>query len=354
MIPQVTVLMSVFNGGKHLREAIDSMLSQSLPSFEFLIIDDGSTDESAAIVRSYEDRRIRFVQNPGNLGLTASLNRGLKLARAPLVARMDADDRAYPHRLLHQVFAMNADPTLVLVGGRSRPITDRGRRVPTYRMNASEGIALRWQFLLENPFVHSSVMFRKTVVDELGPYAAGYACEDFELWSRMADRYRVRNIPEVVLDRRITAGSISNSWGETCVPSFCKVLQFNASRILGADFTIDPEWLRLHAGVFTRDPNIKLSAAECLVSGYSRLFSEFARRFGQAHDDKDLRMVMASQKMFAAEYLASVCKTPAIRALRSAWTSSRGIVIRAWPKFCLMWLLGKRSTQFRARLLGAI
>jgi len=100
--PLVTVLMPVYNAERFLSEAMDSILNQTLINFEFLIIDDGSHDSSLKIIRSYDDPRIRLVQNEKNLGISATLNKGINLASADLIARMDADDISYPERLQKQ------------------------------------------------------------------------------------------------------------------------------------------------------------------------------------------------------------------------------------------------------------
>src|SRR3712207_1463638 len=113
--PDVTVLMPVFNAEKYIRKSIESILNQTFKSFEFLIIDDGSRDNSAGIVRSYADSRIRFIQNDKNLGITATLNKGIELASCELIARMDADDFSYPQRLERQYAYFQKHPDCALV-----------------------------------------------------------------------------------------------------------------------------------------------------------------------------------------------------------------------------------------------
>ena len=100
--PLVTVLMPVFNGEVFLKIAIDSILNQTFSNFELLIIDDFSTDDTLAILKSYNDKRIKVIENEKNIGVTKSLNRGLKIARGKYIARMDADDVIHPDRLLAQ------------------------------------------------------------------------------------------------------------------------------------------------------------------------------------------------------------------------------------------------------------
>jgi glycosyltransferase involved in cell wall biosynthesis len=114
--PKVTVLMPTYNGAKVLREAIDSILTQTFGDFEFHILNDGSLDKSVDIIRSYADGRIRLEHNEGHLGLISTLNRGLDLARGGFIARMDWDDTSFPTRLEKQVYFMQVHPELGVCG----------------------------------------------------------------------------------------------------------------------------------------------------------------------------------------------------------------------------------------------
>ena len=125
--PRVTVLMPVYNAERFLREAIDSILGQSFKHFEFLIIDDGSTDASADIIASYRDSRIRFVRNRTNLGITPTLNKGIALASCELIARMDADDISHPQRLQKQFGYMKRNPECALLSSWARVISEDGK-----------------------------------------------------------------------------------------------------------------------------------------------------------------------------------------------------------------------------------
>src|SRR4051794_29608800 len=121
-MPKVTVLLAVYNGERYLREAIDSILGQTFQDFEFLIINDGSTDSTREIILSYHDPRIRLVDNEDNIGQTRSLNRGLALAAGQFVARQDADDISEPERLASQVAFLEIHPEVVLLGTWYRKI----------------------------------------------------------------------------------------------------------------------------------------------------------------------------------------------------------------------------------------
>lgn len=126
--PKVSVVMSVYNGEKYLPETIDSILNQTFKDFEFIIINDGSTDKTAKILTSYDDPRIRIF-NQENMGLTKSLNRAISLAKGEYIARMDADDISYPERLKKQVDYLNKNPDIGLVGSKYIRIDKRGRKI---------------------------------------------------------------------------------------------------------------------------------------------------------------------------------------------------------------------------------
>jgi glycosyltransferase involved in cell wall biosynthesis len=137
MSAKITVLMPVYNAEQFLREAIDSMLNQSFRDFEFLIMDDGSTDSSISIIQQYQDPRIRLIRNEKNLGISPTLNKGIELASSDLIARMDADDISYPDRLQKQYDYMMAHPDCALLSAWARVITHDKKfvRMEKYRSN---------------------------------------------------------------------------------------------------------------------------------------------------------------------------------------------------------------------------
>jgi hypothetical protein len=214
-MPKVTVLMAVYNGERFVREAIDSILSQTFQDFEFLIVDDGSTDRSREVILSYNDPRIRLLTNERNLGLTASLNRGLAEARGTYVARHDADDISEPTRLERQVACLDARADLALLGTWYRKIGEHGeflgkRRLPVDHVRA------RWCLLFFCPFVHASVMLRRSLIlERVGPYDESFAyAQDYDLWSRTAELLPVANLPEYLVRIRTSASQMTATYGE--------------------------------------------------------------------------------------------------------------------------------------------
>lgn len=202
--PRVTVLMPVYNAERFLAAAIDSVLQQTFKDFEFLILDDGSTDKSVAIIQSYSDPRIRFYQNERNLGISATLNKGIEMAAAAVIARMDADDLCYPDRLQKQWEYLQAHPDCAMVSSRVRVITESGAVV---RQDDYKSPYYYYNLTFECWIYHPTITFRKSAVQEIGSYTVTYS-EDFELFWQLSRKYKIYNLPEVLLDYRITSQSL--------------------------------------------------------------------------------------------------------------------------------------------------
>jgi len=207
--PTVTVLMSVFNDRKYVEQAVRSILEQTYRDFEFLIIDDGSTDGSVDIIKRVNDSRIRLISNDRNLGLTKSLNRGIEIARGRYIARMDADDFSYPQRLEKQVEFFETHPEYGLVGTRYRVIDESGILIYDAEVPQTD-YEIRTAFLNSNPFAHSSVMFRKELIKEIGGYREFFRyAQDLDLFIRLSKRSNVYNLSEIFLDWRLQLKSSS-------------------------------------------------------------------------------------------------------------------------------------------------
>lgn len=198
MEPRVTVLMPVYNAGQYIEEAMKSILSQTFRNYEFLIINDGSTDNSPDVIRKFSDTRIRFVENESNMRLSGTLNKGIRLARGEYIARMDADDISLPTRFEKQVGFLDQNPDVALCGtwysvfGTTRKMT---HRLPTSQKEIE-------CYLLFNPsFGHPTVMFRKSafVTRELWFDEEYTPAEDYNCWVRFVEHARLANIPEVLL-----------------------------------------------------------------------------------------------------------------------------------------------------------
>lgn len=210
-IPAVSVVMAVYNAAAYVDEAIRSIRGQRFGDFEFIIVDDGSTDGSAAIIDRHAaaDGRIRVVRQ-ANQGIVRSVNTGLSLARAPLIARMDADDVSMPWRLERQVAAMRSRPRLAAIGGHVHAIDAAGRRLATWLSPVGPRRA-RAVAEDHSPLVNSTAVIRRDAMERVGGYRWGFEpAEDYDLWLRLLDAgAEVDNLPLVVACYRVHDASVS-------------------------------------------------------------------------------------------------------------------------------------------------
>jgi len=206
--PKVSVVMSVFNGEKYLREAMDSILTQTFTDFEFIIINDGSTDRTREILESYVDPRIRLYHQQ-NMGLTKSLNKGLSFAKGDYLARQDGDDISYPERLSYQVNFLDSNKNIGLIGTFASFINSKGEEFNIWKPPwEHEGI--KKHLMITNCFCHGSVMFRKDCLDTVGYYREKFKySQDYDLWIRISEQYRVANINEILYKNRRSSSTIT-------------------------------------------------------------------------------------------------------------------------------------------------
>jgi glycosyltransferase involved in cell wall biosynthesis len=199
MAPKLTVLMPVFNGERYLRQAVVSILGQTMPDFELIIADDGSTDETSAILTAIEreDGRIRVTRNEANIGIARSMNKLFRLAQGEYINRHDADDVSLPERFGQQVASLDANPEIGLVSSQVAVIDDEGRPLELDMYSGpSDNDALQRQLLSRCAFCQTSVMFRRRLLDRVGVYAEGLEpAEDYDLWLRLAEITRLARLP---------------------------------------------------------------------------------------------------------------------------------------------------------------
>ncbi|HSE61061.1 MAG TPA: glycosyltransferase family 2 protein, partial [Candidatus Saccharimonadales bacterium] len=210
--PLISVVMSVYNGERFLRPAIESILNQTYRAFEFIIIDDGSTDNTANIIQSYNDPRIRFVQRE-NKGLVYSLNQGVGMARGRFIARMDADDLALPSRFEKELAVLLSNEKIALVGCFFTYIDEASSKPGITITSPTESIDLKRAMFIYNPFPHGGSMFRREAYAEAGGYNNDFGpIEDYSLWMRMSIvGWECKVIPESLYLYRLSTQGISHN-----------------------------------------------------------------------------------------------------------------------------------------------
>jgi len=290
-MPKISVIMPVYNSEKFLREAMDSILNQTFPDFEFIILDDGSTDSSPAIVADYDDPRIRFYQNEKNMGVAATLNRGLELATGEYIARMDADDISLPKRFEIQVKYMDGHPSISVLG--SGVILFGNEIGEKRRIFETDARYAKAELVFAPCTAHPSVMVRKSVLDQYKICYFEKYCgtEDFAFWWDIAEVGEVVSLPECLLRYRVHPMQVSGLRN----PSKEKVyIEFLDERFLRMGVPLSEKEKRVFfaytcgkAGTFTSDDVLTFLEILAKVYEKNKETSYFApnalkRKFGNA------------------------------------------------------------------------
>ncbi|MCU7521149.1 MAG: glycosyltransferase family 2 protein [Ignavibacteria bacterium] len=253
-IPSISVIMSVYNGEKYIRDAIESILKQIYTNFEFIIINDGSTDDSAKIISSYSDARISLIQQE-NKGLSLALNRGIYASRGKYIARMDADDISESNRLLEQIQFMEENPEYVAVGTFANYVDDEGNFLYKGSLPIKD-TDIRIGLPIKCPFVHSSVMMKADILKKIGGYkncGRYFYQEDLLLWNDLSFEGSLYNINKYLINYRITPSSNSqrsrkfNAYQMNIVKNYSstKILDFNKINNIPEEWTFQKDKNRL-------------------------------------------------------------------------------------------------------------
>jgi O-antigen biosynthesis protein len=207
LTPRISALIGAYNNALTLRRAIDSMLQQRIHDLELIVVDDGSTDATPELVSEVEDARLRHLRLD-HVGISRSLNAGLRAASAPVVAIQDADDWSEPERLERQLAVLDADPEVAVVGCRMREVDEHGSYLAprtSFRAGDVRDVLMRF-----NPIPNSCAAFRKEVVLELGGYDPRYLyAMDYDLWLRVAERHKLVTIDETLATRQMSSLNVA-------------------------------------------------------------------------------------------------------------------------------------------------
>jgi glycosyltransferase involved in cell wall biosynthesis len=241
--PKVTVFIPVYNRARFVRGAIESTLAQTYKDFELLVVDDGSTDQSIEIIKSFDDPRIRLIENKENMGLPTTRNVGLDSARGEFIALLDSDDISLPHRLARQVEFLEKHPSYAEVGAWSQRMDESGRPKPSVKLQPISAEEVRATLLFRCALKNRSVMGRTAMMRELG-YRSDFArCQDYDLHARLSEHHDIGNIPEVLVLGR----THPNQWtGATTELGNTLKMRIMSELLAGLEIDPTPDELRRH------------------------------------------------------------------------------------------------------------
>lgn len=208
--PLVSVVMAAYNSEKYIRQAIESILHQTYRKFEFIILDDGSTDNTSTILAEYADPRLRIFRHD-NMGPAASWNKGIDKAKGEYIARQDADDISLPTRFEKQLNFLQSRPDIAMLGTSFEVIDDVGKTMYTFNAYTHPD-DLKLAIVLGNQFGHGSMMLRRLVFDRIGKYIpARSGADDYELWIRVLHELKAANLKEPLYRWRTHSMSIGRT-----------------------------------------------------------------------------------------------------------------------------------------------
>lgn len=322
----VSVILPVYNGSTFLGRAIDSVLMQNFRDFELNIVNDGSSDDSEDIIKNISDPRVHYTHQ-SNQGLAATLNNAIQLSKGNFIARLDQDDLMFQSRLAKQVEYLNLNPDCAMVGTWSEirvGVTSANR----WHKHPSSHEALQLELLFDNPFVHSSVMMRVDVLRELGGYSEDklrQPPEDYELWSRIARKYRVANIPEVLTVYREVEGSMSRVGDNPFLKNVIQISTENLATMLSPKFSVEECYLlaSMYHGIRPDNKKNTLTRSRALLmhkeaaASIGGEFSKWSEEFSASYDRQRLQI----KSQFTKRFLPSSLLKP-MRIVRNFITQS--------------------------------
>lgn len=275
--PMVSVVMAVYNAEKFLSQAIESILSQSFENFEFIIVDDGSTDTSWNIILKYKktDDRIRSIQLEKNQGVAAASNAGLEVAKGKYIARMDSDDISLPDRLTKQVDFLESNSGVGILGGQMRYMNEAGKLLGVLPA-IQDDLAIHWYFMFKSPFHNPTVMFRKSLLERYGlQYDATVRYgEDYGLWSRFLLITQGENLEQVLLYYRLRSQSLTHKYARKREQQVINTSAYAVQQSLPRVDISKQKIIELQKALRGFPPQAKKQRAQ-LLSIYLKIWDEF-------------------------------------------------------------------------------
>ena len=313
---QLSVVLPVYNAAEFLRPAIESILNQTFDDFELIVIDDGSTDNTAEILSSFDDARIRLEPNQENIGLIETLNKGLRLATAPLVARQDADDISSPNRFALQGEHLQANADTVAVGAAMNLVDAEDQFIAQWVYPKSP-LLCRWQALFDSPMGHSVSMFRRDAVLSAGGYSPDHKyAEDYDLWTRLQESGAVENLELPLVEYRVHETSVSQANEDRQIAARGVISRRGLTRYLASedcDTILDV--------CSTDSPSVQTVLSS--IEAYARLHEQYAQQH-EASPTEEIRRLVITRVMSHAVGRSFRERARVYRSLRRKIVKSRG------------------------------
>ncbi len=283
-MPLVSVVLSTYNDAAFLRESVQSLLGQSFRDLELIIVDDGSTDNTAAVLAGFQDSRLRVLRNQRNLGLAASLNRGIGLASGKYIARQDADTISAANRLQVQVDYLARHPDAVVVGTNVVATEETGRVRGLWTL-PPEDIDIKWTLLFRTPLIHPTVMMRADALARAGLYSEDAEfcyVEDFELWQRLCPLGTCANLREPLMNFTCREGSVCVRHADPQQRQIERVSRRAIAAIMGSDHWRPDFWPVVQKFLYSPASgpgNLGAGEAALAISALERLYFGFSRAY---------------------------------------------------------------------------
>jgi len=299
--PLISVVLSVYNGEEYLAEAIESILAQSYKKFEFIVIDDGSTDNSLEIIKSYTDERIILISRK-NRGLVFSLNEGIKKAKGKYIARMDADDIAMPTRFEEQVTFLEAHPKVGVCGTAVIGLSSKGGNGSVWRL-AKKNKTIKTEMLFSSPLAHPTVMMRRELIikyqlfyDEKFKHA-----EDFELWTRFSKYTELSNLATPLLKYRVLENSISRLADRDVAKRYTVIRNITKTYLAKLKINCNEEEYWLH---FNLSTNSRIHESDIDFDSLDHYFEKLIKANAKEHvfNDLELKKVLGKKWLWNFYY----------------------------------------------------
>lgn len=278
MNPRISTILSVYNGEKYLKEALKSILDQTFKDFELIVINDGSTDQTGAVIDSFTDSRIIKIKNDRNLGLVASLNKGLEVARGEFIARMDADDISMPERFTKQVEFLEKNREVGVLGTFMRQVDVKGGFISLFQPPVAHREILI-KMLTGTAIAHATVMIRKEIIDKAGGYDENFPhVEDTELWSRLIFKTKFANLPEALYVRRIHRNSVMSAHAKLQLEKSGEIRKELLEKVISKKILTEKEIQEIHSIQRKDNSLLKKTARMLLPAAVRHKYSKVLER----------------------------------------------------------------------------